>query len=165
MSISPRPRLRCALTIFLLAAAMAAPLQAATDPTYVALRGAKPGGRKIPVQNLVLERDAFRFQLDNHLGSSIVELDRAANLISYEEYHPYGTTSYHATANALDVSPKRYRYTGKEREEETGLNYHGARYYAPWLARWTACAPTRATSSATSASEVVAMNTSAGGSA
>ena len=47
------------------ALALAVPLQAATDPTYTALRGAKPDGRKIPVQGLVLERDAFRFQLDS----------------------------------------------------------------------------------------------------
>src|SRR5262249_49706239 len=31
---------------------------------------------------------------------------------------------------------KRYRYLGRERDEESGLCYHGARYYAPWLARW-----------------------------
>jgi hypothetical protein len=36
---------------------------------------------------------------------------------------------------------KRYRYTGKERDEESGLYYHGARYYAPWLGRWTAIDP------------------------
>lgn len=60
-----RPRLSCALAIFLLAAALAAPLKAFPDPTYTALRGARPDGRKIPVQNLVLERDAFRFQLDS----------------------------------------------------------------------------------------------------
>jgi RHS repeat-associated protein len=39
------------------------------------------------------------------------------------------------------VSAKRYRYTGKERDEETSLYYHGARYYAPWLGRWTAADP------------------------
>ena len=38
-------------------------------------------------------------------------------------------------------TPKRYRYTGKERDEETGLSYHGARYYAPWLGRWVSCDP------------------------
>jgi RHS repeat-associated protein len=36
---------------------------------------------------------------------------------------------------------KRYRYTGKERDEESGFYYHGARYYAPWLARWTSADP------------------------
>lgn|GEM_PF-4379028 len=65
MSSSLRLRLSCALVISFLAAAFSVPLQAATDPTYTALRGAKPDGRKIPVQNLVLERDAFRFQLDS----------------------------------------------------------------------------------------------------
>src|SRR5262249_49806587 len=35
----------------------------------------------------------------------------------------------------------RYRYTGKERDEESGLSYHGARYYAPWVGRWTSCEP------------------------
>ena len=38
-------------------------------------------------------------------------------------------------------TPKRYRYTGKERDEESGLYYHGARYYAPWLGRWVSCDP------------------------
>ena len=28
-----------------------------------------------------------------------------------------------------------------ERDEETGLALHGARYYACWLGRWTACDP------------------------
>jgi RHS repeat-associated protein len=37
--------------------------------------------------------------------------------------------------------PKRYRFTGKERDAENDLYYHGARYYAPWLGRWTACDP------------------------
>jgi RHS repeat-associated protein len=59
-------------------------------------------------------------------------------VISYEEYYPYGTTSYQAGRSVAEVSLKRYRYTGKERDEETGLYYHGARYYAPWLGRWTA---------------------------
>src|SRR5262249_34480509 len=36
-------------------------------------------------------------------------------------------------------SLKRYRYTSKERDEESRLYYHGARYYAPWLGRWTSC--------------------------
>jgi RHS repeat-associated protein len=82
-----------------------------------------------------------RFQLDNHLGSSAMELDEVGAVITYEEYHSYGTTSFHAARSAVEVSAKRYRYTGKERDEETGLSYHGARYYAPWLGRWTACDP------------------------
>lgn len=82
-----------------------------------------------------------RYQLGNHLGSASLELDGDAGLISYDEYHPYGTTSYQAMTGAAEGSLKRYRYTGKERDEETGFNYHGARYYAAWLGRWTRCDP------------------------
>jgi RHS repeat-associated protein len=83
----------------------------------------------------------IRYQLDNHLGSATLELDDQAQIISYEEYHPFGSTSYQAGRSVAEVSLKRYRYTGKERDDETGFAYHGARYYAPWLARWTSCDP------------------------
>lgn len=81
-----------------------------------------------------------RYQLGNHLGSAAVELDEQARIISYEEYSPYGSTTYQAVRNQTET-PKRYRYAGKERDEESGLYYHGARYYAAWLGRWTACDP------------------------
>jgi RHS repeat-associated protein len=82
---------------------------------------------------------ATRFQLGNHLGSAVLEVDEAGKVLSYEEYHPYGTTAYRSATGAAEVSLKRY--TGKERDEETGLYYPGARYYAPWLGRWTASDP------------------------
>jgi RHS repeat-associated protein len=83
----------------------------------------------------------IRYQFDNHLGSASLELDEHAQVISYEEYYPYGSTSYQAVRRDIEVPRKRYRYTGKERDEESGLSYHGARYYAPWLGRWTSTDP------------------------
>ncbi|WP_081066246.1 SpvB/TcaC N-terminal domain-containing protein [Burkholderia cepacia] len=85
-------------------------------------------------------RQSIRYPFGNHLGSSYVELDEQAQIISYEEYAPYGSSTYQAVRSQTETS-KRYRYTGKERDEESGLYYHGARYYAPWLGRWTACDP------------------------
>ena len=82
-----------------------------------------------------------RYQFNNHLGSASLELDNAGQIISYEEYYAYGSTSYQAGRSAAEVSLKRYRYTGMERDEESGLNYHGARYYAPWLGRWASSDP------------------------
>jgi RHS repeat-associated protein len=82
----------------------------------------------------------IRYQFANHLGSASLELDDQAQIISYEEYTPYGGTSYQAVRSRTET-PKRYRYTGKERDEESGLYYHGARYYAPWLGRWASCDP------------------------
>ncbi|MGH9937751.1 MAG: RHS repeat-associated core domain-containing protein, partial [Blastocatellia bacterium] len=94
-------------------------------------QGAEPG---VPAQ-------LIRYQFGNHLGSASLELDEGAALISYEEYHPYGATSFQAGRRAAEASLKRYRCTGKERDEETGLYYHEARYYAAWVGRWTACDP------------------------
>src|SRR5262249_56839506 len=85
-------------------------------------------------------RQLIRYQFGNHLGSSSLELDEQAQIISYEEYAPYGSTTYQAVRSQTETA-KRYRYTGKERDEESGLYYHGARYYAPWLGRWTRCDP------------------------
>ena len=83
-------------------------------------------------------RQLIRYQHGNHLGSASLELDAQARILSYEEYSPYGNTTYQAMTTE---TPKRYRYTGMERDDETGLNYHTARYYAPWLGRWTSCDP------------------------
>ena len=64
-----------------------------------------------------------------------------AQVISYEEYHPFGTTAYQAKNSDIKSAAKRYRYTGMERDEETGLEYHSARYYLPWLGRWMSADP------------------------
>ncbi|MBA2937207.1 insecticidal toxin complex protein [Paenibacillus sp. CGMCC 1.16610] len=82
-----------------------------------------------------------RYQLHNYLGSASLELDDTARVISYEEYHPYGTSAYQSKDAAIKAAAKRYRYTGKERDEESGLYYHGARYYMPWVVRWINCDP------------------------
>ncbi len=87
------------------------------------------------------ETELIRYQYDNHLGSASLELDDIAQVISYEEYFPFGTTSYSTIDATREVAAKRYRYTGKERDEESGLNYHGARYCAPWICRWTKSDP------------------------
>ena len=81
-----------------------------------------------------------RYQLADHLGSSAVELDGRGRIISYEQYSPFGSTAYQAVRRETDT-PKRYRFSGKERDDESGLNYHGGRYYALWLGRWISCDP------------------------
>lgn len=79
-----------------------------------------------------------QYQHGNHLGSASIETDDSLNarIISYEEYHPYGTTSYQAVDKDIKAAYKRYRYTGMERDEESGFSYHNARYYILWLGRW-----------------------------
>ncbi|BBB92590.1 MAG TPA: SpvB/TcaC N-terminal domain-containing protein [Methylomusa anaerophila] len=93
-----------------------------------------PMGRTDPAQTV-------RYQLHNHLGSAALELDDTARVIGYEEYHPYGTTAYQAKNAAIKCAAKRYRYTDLERDEESGLEYHSARYYLSWLGRWLSADP------------------------
>jgi len=81
----------------------------------------------------------IRYQFSNHQTSVTLELNDQGEIISYEEYTPYGSTSYQAVQSQTEI-PKRYRFTGKERDE-TGLYYHGSRYYASWLGRWVSGDP------------------------
>jgi RHS repeat-associated protein len=78
---------------------------------------------------------AVKYHLGDHLGSSNLVVDNTGALVNQEEYLPYGETSFGSFAR------KQYRFTGKERDSESGLYYHGARYYAPWLGRWVSCDP------------------------
>ncbi|MDH6222813.1 SpvB/TcaC N-terminal domain-containing protein [Streptomyces pseudovenezuelae] len=78
---------------------------------------------------------ATAHHLPDHLGSSTAVLDATGALTNREEYTPYGETSFGSHTR------KRYRFTGQERDEESGLGHHHARFYAPWLARWTSCDP------------------------
>ncbi|MFB7450729.1 SpvB/TcaC N-terminal domain-containing protein [Streptomyces sp. NPDC056194] len=84
---------------------------------------------------------AVRYRFADHQESVCVELDEHGALVGHEEYHPYGTTAFQTGRTAAETGLKRYRHTGKERDDETGLSYFGARYYAPWLGRWTSCDP------------------------
>ena len=89
----------------------------------------------------VRQQILFRYQYGNHLGSVGLELDHASEIISYEEFHPYGTSAYRLMNSAVEAPAKRYRYTGMERDEESGLSYHTVRYYMPWLGRWSGSDP------------------------
>jgi RHS repeat-associated protein len=76
-----------------------------------------------------------QYHLGDHLRSSVVVLDDAGSLVRREDFTPYGETSFGG------APLKRYRFTGMERDEESGVAYHRARYYAPWLARWVSPDP------------------------
>jgi RHS repeat-associated protein len=88
-----------------------------------------------------LNTPLVRYQHGNHLGSGLIETDADGEVLSAEEYHPFGTSAYRLAVPGFDLSLRRYRFTGQERDDETGFDYMGARYYAPWLGRWTSTDP------------------------
>ena len=102
--------------------------------------------QRIATINTQLEGDTpltttVRYQYANHLGSACLELDETAKIISYQEYHPYGSIAYSLHKNDTDVNQQRYKFTGKERDSETGLDYFGARYYSSDLSIWLSVDP------------------------
>jgi RHS repeat-associated protein len=92
-------------------------------------------------RDVVSPTSRTRFQLHDHLDSIRFETDDEGAVMSYEEYHPFGTSAYRAGRSITEASEKRFRYLGKELDEESGFYYFGARYYAPWLGRWVSCDP------------------------
>ena len=82
---------------------------------------------------------SVRYQLGDHLGGAHVVLGgqtlRDGAFVDREEYTPYGETSFGSFAR------KRYRFAGRERDEDSGLYQYGARHYAPWTARWASPDP------------------------
>jgi RHS repeat-associated protein len=83
----------------------------------------------------------MRFQLSNHLNSSSAELDENAKVVSYEEFHPFGTSSFVVNSAPEGAASRVHRFTAKERDSETGLDYFGARYFCPWFCRWISADP------------------------
>ncbi|MGN9908999.1 SpvB/TcaC N-terminal domain-containing protein [Phytohabitans sp. LJ34] len=78
---------------------------------------------------------AVEIHLPDHRGSSAVVVDGTGAFVSREEHTPYGETSFGGYAR------KRYRFAGRQREAESGLDHFPRRYLAPWLGRWMSCDP------------------------
>ena len=71
----------------------------------------------------------FFFETDE-LGS-VTSLSSAGGLTDTYTYKPFGITT------ATGTNSNRFRYTGREWDQETGLYYYRARYYAPEFGRFT----------------------------
>lgn len=87
-----------------------------------------------------IDNDQLRYSYDNLTGSCGLEVDGDGNVISQEEYYPYGGTAVWTARSAVEADYKTLRYSGKERDA-TGLYYYGHRYYQPWAGRWLSADP------------------------
>ena len=83
-----------------------------------------------------VSRKKVHYQVSNHLGSVSLELDADARVVGYEEYFPFGGTSFIAGDDLRDFRLKEIRYSGKVRDDATGFHYYGFRYLAPSMCRW-----------------------------
>lgn len=73
------------------------------------------------------------------LGSVRAVSNQAGQVVETHDYLPYGEESCGSGGCGPAAQPKRF--TGKDRDVETGLDYFGARYYGPSIGRFTAVDP------------------------
>ena len=77
--------------------------------------------------------EAIYFIHNNHLGSACWITNKTGVPAQYIHYAPYGEL----IVNQSTGYDERYKFIGKERDEESGYDNFGARYYIPPLGIWT----------------------------
>jgi insecticidal toxin complex protein TccC len=82
-----------------------------------------------------VDNDFLSYGLNDHLGSSLLELDEQGAVLCDEGYLPFGGLAWWVAHHAAKASYKTRGYSGKERDA-TGWYYFGYRYYAPWQHGW-----------------------------
>ncbi|MBW5407608.1 RHS repeat domain-containing protein [Morganella morganii] len=95
----------------------------------VCLSEREPEKKEIPLS-------LIRYNCLDAQGSVALELSAEGDIITQEEYYPFGGTSLFSSRNESEAEYKYHRYSNKERDNLTGLYDYGFRYYAPWLCRW-----------------------------
>jgi len=74
------------------------------------------------------------YYLKDHLGSTRAVVDAAGNVKEALDYYPFGLLMPGRIYQS--GSETKEKFTGKERDSETGLDYFGARYYWAAGGRW-----------------------------
>src|SRR5262249_18637155 len=87
--------------------------------------------------------DAVRehYHLGTQLGSVSLELGGSGELISYEEYFPYGRTAFLAGDAVVEIAFRTLRFVGKDQDDSTGFYVFQFRYYAPFIGNWVSPDP------------------------
>jgi RHS repeat-associated protein len=68
------------------------------------------------------------YYLKDHLGSVRVTVDQTGEVVSFDDYDAWGM-QLSGRSNNLASEVEKYKYVGNERDEETGYDYLGHRYY------------------------------------
>ena len=85
-------------------------------------------------------RHAIFWQHSDHLGSASWITDTAGRAIQHLQYMPWGEPllDYRNPSSSYSA---RYTFSGKERDEESGFSYFGARYYNSAYSIWLSVDP------------------------
>src|SRR6266481_6159618 len=100
-------------------------LSGALQSEYVFFDGERVARKDFP-------GNAVSYYFSDHLKTASVISDATgSNIRSESDYYPWGGELQFANDD-----PNHYKFTSKERDAETGLDYFGARYYSNGLGRF-----------------------------
>jgi RHS repeat-associated protein len=85
------------------------------------------------------ENNRLYYYHGDHLGSAQLVTDPEGKIYEQLEYTPYGELWVEHLETVIEATP--FRFTGKERDGETGLYYFGARYLNPQTSMWLSADP------------------------
>jgi RHS repeat-associated protein len=85
------------------------------------------------------ENNQLYYYHGDHLGSAQLVTDPEGKIYEQLEYTPYGELWVEHLKTTIETTP--FRFTGKERDSETGLYYFGARYLNPQTSMWLSADP------------------------
>jgi RHS repeat-associated protein len=74
---------------------------------------------------------AVSYYFSDHLKTTDIVTDAQGNIKNESDFYPWG-----GELQFLNNDSNHYKFTGKERDSETGLDYFGARYYSNGLGRF-----------------------------
>ena len=86
-------------------------------------------GKRIARRDVV--GNTVHYYLSDHLGSASVITDSSGNVQEQTDYYPYGGIAFTSGSDE-----NRYKFTGKERDAESGLDNFGARYNLSSMGRF-----------------------------
>jgi RHS repeat-associated protein len=87
------------------------------------------GGNR--VARIDLPANTVHYYLSDHLRSTSIVASAAGAVEEESDYYPFGTEV------VVTAGPNSYKFTGKERDSESGLDLMGARLYNNALGRFT----------------------------
>jgi RHS repeat-associated protein len=79
------------------------------------------------------------YYIKDHLGSIRSVINESGTVVESNDYYPFGLKM--PGRSYVSGTPSRNLFTGKERDDETGWDYFGARYYDPAIGRFLSVDP------------------------
>jgi RHS repeat-associated protein len=83
------------------------------------------------VARVDMPANSVEYYFSDHLGSHEIIVNASGGIVKEGDYLPYG---FEVSVSGTD--PNHYKFTGKERDSESGLDMFGARYYGSSLGRF-----------------------------